>query len=113
MCAARRAAWSGASNFATTRGNRRRLGERRGAGLLSRRKSDGDGIHLLGPLAKKVVRIAPPLVITETQARDAMALMERVFHLLGNRSNLIPPRNSLALSLEETYRLSCAASLGG
>ena len=44
---------------------------------------NGDGIHLLGPLAQKVVRIAPPLVITETQARDAMALMERVFHLLG------------------------------
>src|SRR5262249_10881715 len=25
----------------------------------------GDGIHLLGPLAKKVLRIAPPLVLTE------------------------------------------------
>lgn len=36
-----------------------------------------DGIHLLGPLAKKVLRIAPPLVITEAQARDAMGLMLR------------------------------------
>lgn len=37
----------------------------------------GDGIHLLGPLAKKVVRIAPPLVITEAQARHASELMAR------------------------------------
>jgi acetylornithine/succinyldiaminopimelate/putrescine aminotransferase len=35
----------------------------------------GDGIHILGPLARKVLRIAPPLVITETEAREAMALM--------------------------------------
>ncbi len=40
---------------------------------------NGDGIHLLGPLARKVLRIAPPLVITENQAREGMALM---FHLL-------------------------------
>ena len=30
-----------------------------------RGENGGDGIHLLGPLAKKVVRIAPPLTITE------------------------------------------------
>ena len=41
----------------------RRVGQRRRAGLLPRR-GGGDGIHLLGPLAKKVVRIAPPLIIT-------------------------------------------------
>ncbi len=34
-----------------------------------------DGIHLMGPLAHKVLRIAPPLVITETQAHEAMDLM--------------------------------------
>jgi 4-aminobutyrate aminotransferase-like enzyme len=34
-----------------------------------------DGIHLLGPLARKVVRIAPPLIISEAQARTAMDLM--------------------------------------
>jgi 4-aminobutyrate aminotransferase-like enzyme len=38
----------------------------------------GDGIHLLGPLAKKVVRIAPPLVIGEPEAREALALMHRL-----------------------------------
>jgi 4-aminobutyrate aminotransferase-like enzyme len=35
----------------------------------------GDGIHLLGPLSKKVVRIAPPLVITKEEASDAVPLM--------------------------------------
>jgi 4-aminobutyrate aminotransferase-like enzyme len=39
--------------------------------------SGGPGIHLLGPLARKVVRIAPPLTITEVEARDSMALMAR------------------------------------
>jgi 4-aminobutyrate aminotransferase-like enzyme len=38
----------------------------------------GDGIHLLGPLAKKVVRISPPLTITTTEAKAAMSLMHRV-----------------------------------
>jgi 4-aminobutyrate aminotransferase-like enzyme len=37
-----------------------------------------DGIHLLGPLAKKVLRIAPPLVITEPEAKAAMDLMHRL-----------------------------------
>jgi 4-aminobutyrate aminotransferase-like enzyme len=34
------------------------------------------GIHLLGPLSKKVVRIAPPLTITADEAKTAMTLME-------------------------------------
>jgi acetylornithine/succinyldiaminopimelate/putrescine aminotransferase len=44
----------------------------------------GDGIHLLGPLAKKVLRIAPPLVITEAQAAEAMALMHRLMGRLAS-----------------------------
>jgi 4-aminobutyrate aminotransferase-like enzyme len=35
----------------------------------------GDGIHFLGPLSKKVVRIAPPLVITKEEASAAVSLM--------------------------------------
>src|SRR5437773_848612 len=46
--------------------------------LACYRGDGGDGIHLLGPLAKKVVRIAPPLVITELEAREALALMYRL-----------------------------------
>lgn len=37
----------------------------------------GDGIHLLGALAKKVVRVSPPLTISEEEARASMALMGR------------------------------------
>ena len=43
----------------------------------------GDGVHLLGPLAKKVVRISPPLVITEEEARAALALMRRALERLA------------------------------
>jgi 4-aminobutyrate aminotransferase-like enzyme len=46
--------------------------------LACYRGDGGEGIHLLGPLAKKVIRIAPPLVITEAEARDALALMFRL-----------------------------------
>jgi 4-aminobutyrate aminotransferase-like enzyme len=49
----------------------------------------GDGIHLLGPLAKKVVRIAPPLTITPMEARAAMDLMTRLLQ------SLAPPSRSL------------------
>jgi 4-aminobutyrate aminotransferase-like enzyme len=51
--------------------------------LACYRGDDGDGIHLLGPLAKKVIRIAPPLVITEAEAREAMALMYRLLAALA------------------------------
>jgi 4-aminobutyrate aminotransferase-like enzyme len=48
------------------------------AAVLACYRGDGqDGIHLLGPLAKKVLRIAPPLVITEHEAKEALALMYR------------------------------------
>jgi len=40
--------------------------------------SSKDGIHLLGPLAKKVLRIAPPLIISESEATEAMQLMYRL-----------------------------------
>jgi 4-aminobutyrate aminotransferase-like enzyme len=46
--------------------------------LACYRSVGGDGIHLLGPLAKKVIRIAPPLTITETEAKSAMELMNRI-----------------------------------
>jgi 4-aminobutyrate aminotransferase-like enzyme len=46
--------------------------------LACYRGDAGEGIHLLGPLAKKVIRVAPPLTITETQARESMTLMARL-----------------------------------
>ncbi len=64
----------------------------RGAPPLSPAKGgDGDGIHLLGPLAKKIVRIAPPLVITEQEARAAMELMNRLL------ASLVPQRQAAAV----------------
>jgi 4-aminobutyrate aminotransferase-like enzyme len=45
----------------------------------------GEGIHLLGPLAGKVIRIAPPLVITEKEAAESMALMGRLLAALCDR----------------------------
>jgi 4-aminobutyrate aminotransferase-like enzyme len=42
-----------------------------------------DGIHLLGPLSKKVIRVAPPLVLDEKQARAAADLMFRALAALG------------------------------
>jgi 4-aminobutyrate aminotransferase-like enzyme len=49
-------------------------------------KEDGDGIHLMGPLAKKVLRIAPPLILSEEQAREAMRLFLRLLAPLGGPS---------------------------
>jgi 4-aminobutyrate aminotransferase-like enzyme len=43
----------------------------------------GDGIHLLGPLAKKVLRIAPPLIISPTEAQGALELMYQVLASLA------------------------------
>ena len=70
MCAARKAAWCGASSSATTPAES--AAEWANAAVLAcyRGEEGGDGIHLLGPLAKKVVRIAPPLVITEEEAQN-------------------------------------------
>jgi 4-aminobutyrate aminotransferase-like enzyme len=43
-----------------------------------RGEPDGDGIHILGPLSRKVLRIAPPLVITEQEAKEAVDLLYRL-----------------------------------
>ena len=43
-----------------------------------RGETDGDGIHLMGPLAKKVIRVAPPLILTESEASEAGALLNRL-----------------------------------
>ena len=53
-----------------------------------RGENGGDGIHLLGPLAKKVVRISPPLTITAAEAKAAMDLMTRV---VGSLVNSVQP----------------------
>jgi len=39
----------------------------------------GRAVHLMGPLAKKVLRIAPPLTITEAEAEDSVAALGACF----------------------------------
>jgi 4-aminobutyrate aminotransferase/(S)-3-amino-2-methylpropionate transaminase len=41
--------------------------------------SRGRAVHLMGPLAKKVIRIAPPLTITEAEAKDSVEAMGACF----------------------------------
>ena len=38
----------------------------------------GDGIHLLGALAGKVLRVSPPLTITREQAEASLELLKRL-----------------------------------
>lgn len=45
--------------------------------LACYRGAGGDGVHLLGPLSRKVVRVAPPLVITHAEADAAVTIMDR------------------------------------
>jgi 4-aminobutyrate aminotransferase-like enzyme len=38
----------------------------------------GDGIHLLGPLAEKVIRVSPPMTMTADQAAASLSLLLRI-----------------------------------
>jgi 4-aminobutyrate aminotransferase-like enzyme len=53
--------------------------------LACYRGAGSDGIHLLGPLAKKVLRVAPPLVLTEAAAAAAAELMYRLLTALAEQ----------------------------
>jgi 4-aminobutyrate aminotransferase-like enzyme len=46
----------------------------------------GDGIHLLGPLAKKVLRVAPPLVISAVEAQESTELLHRLLAPLAGHA---------------------------
>ncbi|MSR57704.1 MAG: aspartate aminotransferase family protein [Planctomycetaceae bacterium] len=46
---------------------------------------EGEGIHLLGPLAGNVIRISPPLVMTFDQARASLGLLAEVVSQLAER----------------------------
>ena len=45
----------------------------------------GTGIHLLGPLAGHVIRVSPPMVITEDEARASLELLYGVVERLAER----------------------------
>lgn len=48
-------------------------------------ETHGDGIHLLGPLAGKVIRISPPMTISETQAKTSLDLLYSLIEKLAER----------------------------
>jgi 4-aminobutyrate aminotransferase-like enzyme len=50
----------------------------------------GDGIHLLGPLAGHVIRVSPPMTITEEQTRASLDLLYDV--TAGLAEKLLPTR---------------------
>lgn len=41
--------------------------------------ANGRAVHIMGPLAKKVLRIAPPLTMTEAEARDSVEALAAAF----------------------------------
>ncbi|HID23833.1 MAG TPA: aminotransferase class III-fold pyridoxal phosphate-dependent enzyme, partial [Planctomycetaceae bacterium] len=43
----------------------------------------GNGIHLLGPLAGKVLRVSPPMTMTVEQAHESLELMEEILQRLS------------------------------
>lgn len=45
----------------------------------------GDAIHLLGPLAGKVIRISPPMTITHEQAHQSLALLQSIVQRLAEQ----------------------------
>lgn len=48
-------------------------------------EAGGDGIHLLGALATKVLRVSPPMTITTEQAHDSLALLARLMERAGQK----------------------------
>ena len=47
--------------------------------LEAYRGVDGKGVHFLGPLAGKVLRVSPPLTITAAELNEAFALLEKAW----------------------------------
>jgi 4-aminobutyrate aminotransferase-like enzyme len=46
-------------------------------------KEGGDGIHLLGPLADTVLRVSPPMTMTESEARESLELLDNIIQQLS------------------------------
>lgn len=51
----------------------------------------GDGIHLLGALAGKVLRVSPPMTITTDEARESLELMYRIVDRLARQLSAAQP----------------------
>ncbi len=51
----------------------------------------GRAIHLLGPLAGKVIRVAPPLVMPPNEAEQYLDVMYRLFAEVGRQGRSLTP----------------------
>ena len=45
----------------------------------------GRAVHLMGPLAKKVLRIAPPITINEAEAKESIEVLGTCFRALEKK----------------------------
>ncbi|REJ86441.1 MAG: aminotransferase class III-fold pyridoxal phosphate-dependent enzyme [Planctomycetota bacterium] len=54
-------------------------------------RDGGDGIHLLGPLAGKVIRVSPPMTMTQSEAEDSLNLLHDVIADLAGRIDSTTP----------------------
>jgi 4-aminobutyrate aminotransferase-like enzyme len=61
-----------------------------------RGEAGGDGIHLLGPLAKKVIRVAPPLTITAAEAKASMDLLHRLLRPVAAAAQQAAPAPAMS-----------------
>lgn len=50
-----------------------------------RGNDQNDGIHLLGPLSGCVLRVAPPMCMTDEQAHHSLSLLTEFVYAVGNR----------------------------
>ena len=48
-------------------------------------REGGEGIHLLGPLAGTVIRVSPPMTMTEAEAHDSLELLYNMVQALSRR----------------------------
>ncbi|MEX1096980.1 MAG: aspartate aminotransferase family protein [Planctomycetales bacterium] len=51
----------------------------------------GEGIHLLGPLSGNVLRVSPPMTMTEDEARDSLELLHEIVSGVAERLDARQP----------------------
>jgi 4-aminobutyrate aminotransferase-like enzyme len=54
--------------------------------------ADGRAVHLMGPLRKNVLRIAPPLTITPQEARDSVQALRACFATVVEKTHEVGSR---------------------
>lgn len=50
--------------------------------------AQGNGIHMLGPLAGRVIRVSPPMCMTDEQAHDSLRLLQQMLTDVSQQATL-------------------------